>query len=210
MNTKSSRPDRLLGAGILSAIAASVCCITPPLALISGVSGMASAFSWMEPARPFLIGFTLAMLGFVWYQRLRSERTEAVDCACEHNERSGIMGSKKFLGLVTVFAALMLAFPYYSHIFYPVPEAESSGFFQVSESQRVTYEVQGMTCGGCEAHIQSAVNGLEGVISVKASHAEGTATVEFDPTRVSKSSMTEAINATGYHVRGIRNQEPSE
>lgn len=195
---------------MLSAIAASVCCITPLLALVSGVSGMASAFSWMECARPFLIGLTLAVLGFAWYQRLKSERTEVVDCACEHNEQSGFMGSKGFLGLVTVFAALMLAFPYYSHIFYPAPESGSAETHQISGSQQVTYEVEGMTCGGCEAHVQSAVNGLQGVIAVSVSHTGGIAVVNFDPERVSEDKMAEAINATGYRVSGIRNQEPSE
>ena len=63
MKPKSSSTS-LMGAGILSAIAASLCCITPLLALIAGSTGVASAFSWMEPARPYLIGITLAVL--VW------------------------------------------------------------------------------------------------------------------------------------------------
>lgn len=56
MNKKN---NRLVGAGVLSAVAASLCCITPVLALISGASGVASTFSWMEPARPYLIGITV-------------------------------------------------------------------------------------------------------------------------------------------------------
>lgn len=60
-NNKSS--GSLLGAGVLSAIAASLCCITPVLALIAGSSGIASTFSWIEPARPYLIGLSIV----VWY-----------------------------------------------------------------------------------------------------------------------------------------------
>ena len=52
MNKKN---NKLVGAGVLSAVAASLCCITPVLALISGASGVASTFSWMEPARPYLV-----------------------------------------------------------------------------------------------------------------------------------------------------------
>ncbi|MCF6243353.1 MAG: hypothetical protein L3J74_18705, partial [Bacteroidales bacterium] len=42
---------RLLGAGIISAVAASLCCITPVLAIIAGSSGIAASFSWLEPLR---------------------------------------------------------------------------------------------------------------------------------------------------------------
>ncbi len=54
----------LAGAGMLSAIAASLCRITPLLAFISGVSGLASTFSWMDTYRPYLIGITIIVLGF--------------------------------------------------------------------------------------------------------------------------------------------------
>jgi len=36
---------KLIGTGLLTAIAASLCCITPVLALIAGTSGLASTFS---------------------------------------------------------------------------------------------------------------------------------------------------------------------
>lgn len=60
-----------MGAGLISAIAASLCCITPVLALVAGSSGIAAGFSWLEPARPYLIGITILVLGFAWYQKLK-------------------------------------------------------------------------------------------------------------------------------------------
>ena len=68
MNTKS-KSGKLAGASILSAVAASLCCITPVLALISGASGVASTFSWLEPFRPYLLGITIFVLAFAWYQK---------------------------------------------------------------------------------------------------------------------------------------------
>ena len=56
--------NKLIGAGLLTAITASLCCITPVLALIAGTSGIASTFSWIEPFRPYLIGLTILVLGF--------------------------------------------------------------------------------------------------------------------------------------------------
>ena len=44
--------NKLIGAGLLTAIAASLCCITPVLALIAGTSGLASTFSWLERMHP--------------------------------------------------------------------------------------------------------------------------------------------------------------
>ena len=65
--------NKLIGAGMLTAITASLCCITPVLALIAGTSGIASTFSWIEPFRPYLIGLTFLVLGFAWYRRRPSD-----------------------------------------------------------------------------------------------------------------------------------------
>ena len=45
--------NKLAVTSILTAITASLCCITPVLALIAGTSGVASTFSWIEPFRPY-------------------------------------------------------------------------------------------------------------------------------------------------------------
>ena len=66
---------KLIGAGLLTAIAASLCCITPVLALVAGTSGLASTFSWLEPYRPYLIGLTILVLGFAWYQKLKDRKS---------------------------------------------------------------------------------------------------------------------------------------
>ena len=108
--------NKLIGAGILTAITASLCCITPVLALIAGTSGIASTFSWIKPFIPYLIGLTVLVLVFAWCQKLKP--LKEIDCECEKDEKPKFMQSKKFLGIVTVFSVVMLAFPYYSGIFY--------------------------------------------------------------------------------------------
>ena len=77
--------NKLIGAGLLTAIAASLCCITPVLALIAGTSGLASTFSWLEPFRPYFIGLTILVLGFAWYQKLKPKKQ--IDCNCETEEK---------------------------------------------------------------------------------------------------------------------------
>ncbi|WP_441347592.1 mercuric transporter MerT family protein [Sphingobacterium sp. 1.A.4] len=80
---------KLIGTGLLTAIAASLCCITPVLAIIAGTSGLASAFSWLEPFRPYFIGLTILVLGFAWYQKLKPQKR--IDCNCEITEKPNFM-----------------------------------------------------------------------------------------------------------------------
>ena len=54
--------NKLIGVGVLTAISASLCCITPVLALLAGTSGLASTFSWLDPFRPYLIGLTILVI----------------------------------------------------------------------------------------------------------------------------------------------------
>ena len=63
--------NKLIGVGILTAMAASLCCITPVLALIAGASGLGSTFSWLEPYRTYFIGLTILVLVFAWFQKLK-------------------------------------------------------------------------------------------------------------------------------------------
>jgi hypothetical protein len=113
-----------MGAGLLVAFTASLCCITPVFATLAGIGGIASTFSWMESVRPYLIGITVLVLGFAWYQKLKPRTKEGIECACEpsrseggEDERRSFWQSKKFLGIVTVFAVVMLVFPHYFGVF---------------------------------------------------------------------------------------------
>jgi len=190
---------RLIGTSILAAVTASLCCITPVLLLIAGTGGIASTFSWIEPFRPYLIGITILALAFAWYNQLRPKTRIELECACDEDEKTSFWQSKKFLGIITVFAALMLAFPYYSSVFYP--ENKSNTTFAMSDNiKEITVDVKGMTCTGCEQHIEHAVGQLEGVNSVTASYDSGTAIINFSPSLVSDKSIVDAINGTGYQV----------
>lgn len=201
-NNSTEKAGSLVGAGVLTAITASLCCITPVLALVSGASGIASAFSWMEPARPYLIGITVLVLGFAWYQKFKPRTAEEIVCACEEDENPSFWQTKKFLGMVTVFAALMLAFPNYAHIFYPSNDQKEVIIVNASDIQMVTFDVKGMTCSGCASHVENDVNKLPGIVKVDAVYEEATAKVEFDQTKVSLAQIEEAINNTGYKVVG--------
>lgn len=187
-------------AGVLLAVSASLCCITPVLALLSGVGGIAATFSWLEPARPFLISFTVLVLGFAWYQKLKPRKQEEIDCACEDETRPSFLHSKNFLSVVTILAIGLLTFPSYSHIFYSNNNEKHAVITNKSSFITADFSIDGMTCTSCEEHIQQAVNGLAGVLESTANYNEGTAQVKFDSDKISVDKISEAINETGYTV----------
>jgi len=189
--------NKLIGAGLLTAVAASLCCITPVLALIAGTSGIASTFSWIEPFRPYLIGLTILVLGFAWYQKLKPKKE--IDCECETEEKPKFIQSKNFLGIVTVFAFVMLAFPYYSGVFYTNAEKQAI-VVDKSNIKRTEFKISGMTCASCEEHVNHEVDKIIGIVNSNASYENGNAIVEFDKTKTNETEIEKAINSTGYTV----------
>ena len=189
--------NKLAITSILTAITASLCCITPVLALIAGTSGVASTFSWIEPFRPYLIGLTILVLLFAWYQKLKPEKE--IDCECETDKKPKFIQSKTFLGIVTIFAIVMLTFPYYSSIFYPNSEKQII-VVDKSNIKTTEYKISGMTCASCEAHVNHEVNKLNGIINSKTSYENGNAIIEFDKTKTNEAEIEKAINSTGYKV----------
>ena len=185
-------------AGIVAAIAASLCCITPVLAFLGGASGLASSFSWIEPYRPHLIGLTIAIFVFAWYQKLKPQKQ--VDCACEADNKKSFWQSKLFLALITFVAGLLIAFPYYSKIFYPKPQEAKVIIVDKSAIATVQLNISGMTCEGCTAHIKGELSKVNGVIETNTSYKNANAMVTFDNSKTSVDSITNIINSIGYKV----------
>ena len=192
-----SSEKKLLGVSLITAIAASLCCITPVLALIAGTTGIASTFSWLEPFRPYLIALTILVLAVAWIQKLKPKKQE-IDCECE-DEKPKFITTKKFLLLITLFAGVMLAFPYYTQVFYPSTKKEVV-YVVASDINKVEYNIKGMTCTGCEVPIESEVNKLNGIIDVNADYKNGNTIVSFDKTKVTPKEIEEAIRKTGYKI----------
>ena len=191
----------LMGAGLLTAVASSLCCITPVLALVSGTTGMASTFVWLEPLRPYLIGFTVLVLVFAWYQKLKPQ--SQISCQCEGDEKeTSFFQTKSFLGIVTVFAIVMTLFPYYSSVFYPEHQEENT-FVNKENVKTIEVGIEGMTCASCEEHITHSVYELNGVTKAITSYEKGNAFIAYDSSRVSMEDIRKAINNTGYSVKDI-------
>ena len=188
---------KLISTGLLAAFTASLCCVTPLLAFIAVTSGLAASFSWLEPLRPYLIALTVFVLGFAWYLKLKPKKQ--LDCSCENDEKIPFTQSKMFLGIVTLFAVLMLAFPYYSAVFYPKTEKQIIIVDQ-SNIREIEFTISGMTCASCGEHVNSEINKLAGIISSDASYENKNAVVKFDDSKTNIDEIENAINGTGYVV----------
>ena len=73
----------------------------------------------------------------------------------------------------------------------------------VANVEKYTFNVEGMTCTGCEETIEINVKNLEGIQSIEASHTAKTAMVEFDPQKSDTTKIKNAIAESGYQVIGI-------
>ena len=188
--------SKFISASLLGAVTASLCCITPFLTLIAGTSSLAATFSWIAPYRPYLIELTLFVLGITWYQKLYTPKEIDGDC---RPVKPRFIHSKPFLGIVTVVALLMLAFPYYFGILYPDPGSQVISY-DPSMIHRTEFKIDGMTCSGCEAPIVDEVNQLKGILHLTVSYDSSNAIIAYDPTQTNEYKIEQAINASGYQV----------
>lgn len=195
MSTEKSSKGAV-ATGILAAIAASSCCIPPVIAAIAGIGGASASLSWMEPLRPYLIGLAVIAIGYAWYNHLKPKKDD--DCGCEI-EKPKFYQTKGFLIGITVFAAVSISFPYYSYIFFPKTESKVV-IVDANNIALANFEIEGMTCQGCEEEVKHEVSQLPGFIEAQVNHETGKATVKFDKSKTSLEQVVSAINKTGYKV----------
>lgn len=200
---------KLVAAGLIAAIGASLCCITPILALVAGIGGVASAFAWLDPFRPYLIGLTSIVLAFAWFQKVKASKKSA-DCACnDTQDHTSFFQSSKFLAVTTILAIGLLSFPSYSHLLLPTTSMVGSPAVEQGLIHHVELSIEGMTCEGCEASVNHLLGNKEGVIKAISSYEKGNAKVRYDPAIVSPEIFKKAIEEEiGYKVTHIEITTP--
>ena len=66
--------------------------------------------------------------------------------------------------------------------------------------ENLSFNVQGMTCGGCVASVKRVLEALPGVSNVNVVLDPGTASVAYDPARVTAEALRDAVRSAGYDV----------
>ncbi|MFQ6605261.1 MAG: mercuric transporter MerT family protein [Fidelibacterota bacterium] len=185
----------LIAAG-LAALAASICCVGPLVLLGLGIGGAwVGTLTAFEPFRPYLMALTLIFLGYAFYKIYRQPKAE--DCApgtyCANPKSDRI--NKITLWTVTVLILGLLAVPYLS----PVVFADRKEPMAVNTNLReVVLDVPGMTCASCPVTIRKSLQRVDGVIEASASFEAKTATVRYDPSKISTRDLLKATRNAGY------------
>ncbi len=190
-------------ASVITAIAASVCCIGPIVAVGLGFSaaGLAAAF---EPVRPYFLGLTFVILGFAFYRSYRRPEENCATGVCEKPVSRRPQMLVLWLGAAIV--VLFTAFPYYSGTLWktlgPRFQTVAPGTAEVSSLAVLT--VDDLNCGGCVAAIQQTLSRLDGVRDLKFDYNANTATVRFDGKRVSAQQIEAKVKAAGVNILAVR------
>ena len=145
---------------------------------------------------PYMIGLILLLLAFLWYQQIRLWMRRKKGETRRHTARGNQL---TMLGIVTIFALLMIAAPRLLKRFDDsIQQTEQT--MSPEHRTEITLQVEGMTCPGCEGAVQSRVAGLPGIESVKADHIAKQTTVVYDNTLTNPEAIAQAIEEAGYKV----------
>jgi len=195
-----------MGGGIVVAIASSLCCVLPLIAVIFGLGafGVASAF---ETLRPFFLVLAFAAVGYAFYGVYFRREECAPGESCTTKPVNKINQLSLWIASV-VIVAFALA-PYYTGyiataITTPrIPATESAPVVAPDETaakKTVVFNIRGMTCEACETHIEVPLRKLHGIISAEADYKKHNVTVVYDSAQVTIEKIKETITATGYEL----------
>ncbi len=66
---------------------------------------------------------------------------------------------------------------------------------------KMTFNVDGMSCGHCKAAVEKGLMGLSGVQAAEAVLEAKTVTVTYDANKVSRDTLAGVITDAGYEVK---------
>lgn len=190
----------------MAAVVSSLCCVLPLIAVIFGLGafGFASIF---ETFRPYLLLNAFAALAYGFYRLyfLREECAPGETCAVKPISKINQIS----LWIATVVIIAFALAPYYTGYIAAavtspqLPPAESAPLAVPNETvanKTLVLNIRGMTCQGCEEHIEVPLSKLEGVTSADADYKKHNVTIVYDPSRVSVERIKKTITATGYEL----------
>ena len=214
MNGKKQRIA--IGASVLSAVAASLCCILPLAAVILGVSGFAASAVFVK-WRPLLLAVTAALLAAAWYFTYRKPKAACCgEGACAATPAA--KWNKLILWMATLVVVAVAAFPLYGGIFdrllsraaTPGPTASASAPAAISPAANLATlkaAMPSLECDLCANGVQATVQKLPGVHDAQVSYSNKQAVVHYDPEKISPDKIIAAIDHTGYKAEPLNPKE---
>jgi mercuric ion transport protein len=188
-----------LGGSVLSAVAASLCCLGPLVAVLVGASGFAAA-GFFAPWRPLLLTITALMLTMAWYLTYRRPKAGRCSRAAGCLPTPVAKGNKIILWLATAFVIAVAALPTFSGAAarWLLPAGASERGPSQVKLATLRVSIPSMDCGACAAGIQAKLNQQDGVQAAQVDFATKTAVIRFDPGKLSTQQVTALIDQTGF------------
>jgi copper chaperone CopZ len=198
----SGRTRWLAGGALFAAATSSACCWLPLLLIGFGASA-AGVGSFFETYRPIMLGATGLFLGVGFYLiYFRKPRCEPGSACRVPNPKLRRL-EQIMLWVATVAVAALAFFPSYSGLLL----GGGDGLVATASASTIrSYRIDGMTCGGCAAHLQQAIGAVEGIDRVSVSYDSGTADVlvpsdaDFEAL---DQAVGEAIETAGYELVSV-------
>lgn len=190
---KPAKQSWILAGGLLSALAASLCCIGPLLVVVLGVGGFAAS-SWFAQWRPYFLVGSFGLLALAWYLTYRRSSAECAACA-----PSAGKAPKIFLWAVTALAIPVALFPTL------IPASNSPGGGVVSGGTAEMHaRIPAMDCAACAKGIEATVGRAPGVTHAIVDYGTKEATITFDPKTTTAARILATIDQTGFKAELIR------
>jgi copper chaperone CopZ len=193
-------------AAIGTAGLASACCWLPLLAVGLGLSlsigGLIGAF---EAARPYLLGVAAVCLAVGFYAVYFRRHRCAPGAACATTRPKPGAASQAAVWSAAATVVALALFPYYSGVLINSESVSASGSEAAveragvpSSADAMVFEIDGMTCAGCEAAVCAALRELPGVEACRASHEEGRAWISSASEQPEEAAILDAIERAGF------------
>ncbi len=189
----------LIGSSILTAFAASLCCILPLVAAAGGVAvlGASAAF---ETSRPYLLFATIVLLlggTFLAYRDYRRDCAPGSLCNTKAVRKWNFLS----LGLAAIMVLVLALFPYYSTSVVQAMGAPKAQKGTPNASTRTaSFGISGMTCPSCAKGLEASFRNMPGVKEAKVDYDAKQATVTFDPAKQSAEAIKKLVTEAGYAV----------
>jgi len=194
------RKGLLLGASVAAAIGASLCCILPIVAAVTGAGAIATGVAF-EKWRPYLLGLTGLLLagGFLLAWRDHRKACAAGSlCATKPMSR----WNRIALGILATGVVALAAFPYYSGAVAQIVVRQPGPAHSVSSValSTVAFRVPDMDCPACAVSLSATLRKLPGVADAELDVDSRKAVVTYDPSTQNIAALEKVISDAGFHI----------